>query len=104
MERFKQKTDAKLGKLHKMLFFSQSANSDGKFHYSCNKQYFVSSLSVAKTKLAAESECCKYGMKLLYIESEDEIKCLGDLNNSSVNIIKKCATKFTLNKSQMNLL
>lgn len=59
--------------------FVFAANADGKFHYACNKQYFVSVL--AKNKLAAESECCKYGMKLLHIESEDEIKCLATLNN-----------------------
>ena len=76
LERFELMQSLKIGS---WLFGFSPANAEGKFHYACNKQYFVSSL--AKTKLSAESECCKYGMKLLYIESDDEIKCLGDMNN-----------------------
>jgi hypothetical protein len=57
--------------------------------------------SLAKTKLGAESECCKYGMKLLYIESDDEIKCLGDMNNG-MRSAKEKKNKNRIFRLQMN--
>lgn len=55
------------------------ANADGQFLLACNNQYFLSKV-IARSQLEAESECCKYGMKLLTIETEDELKCLADAN------------------------
>jgi hypothetical protein len=53
-------------------------NVDGVFKNACNKQYFISKLSMSK--LQAESECCKYGMKLLAVESFEELTCLADIS------------------------
>lgn len=55
-----------------------AANSDGVFRSACGKQYFVS--NVDRTMVEAETECCKYGLKLLSIESYEEIECLAQMN------------------------
>jgi hypothetical protein len=52
------------------------------FRQACGKQYFISKIS--KTKYEAETECCKYGMKLLSIESPDEIACLAEMNSGEI--------------------
>lgn len=54
------------------------ASPDGVFRSACDKQYFISKLN--KNKLEAEAECCKYGLKLLSIESYSELECLAELN------------------------
>ncbi|XP_065331394.1 macrophage mannose receptor 1-like [Cloeon dipterum] len=54
------------------------STSDGDFYNGCGKQYFVSKSS--KTRDAAMAECCKYGLKLLSIESDEEIACIADFN------------------------
>jgi hypothetical protein len=65
----------------------QSANADGVFRSACGKQYFISTLNT--TKLEAETECCKYGLKLLAVESNEELACLADMNaGSSRKIVK----------------
>jgi hypothetical protein len=48
------------------------------FGKACDKQYFISTLHL--TKLEAETECCKYGLKLLSVESYKELVCLADMN------------------------
>ncbi|XP_059482368.1 macrophage mannose receptor 1-like [Neocloeon triangulifer] len=49
---------------------------DGEFRSSCGKQYFVSNISLNPTEALAE--CCKYGLKLLSVESKEELDCLVD--------------------------
>jgi hypothetical protein len=59
------------------------ATGDGKFRAACNRQYFMS--DVAKTQTEAAAECCKFGMKLLSVETEEEYKCLGEMNRGLQN-------------------
>jgi len=60
------------------LLFNISGGTDGMFRRACNRQYFFS--TAAKTKYEAETECCKYGLKLLAIDSPEELSCLAEMN------------------------
>jgi hypothetical protein len=60
------------------------ATGDGKFRAACNRQYYLS--NVAKTQTEAAAECCKFGMKLLSVETEEEYKCLGEMNRGYLQI------------------
>jgi hypothetical protein len=85
------KLSRKFNKLHNS---NRAANDDGVFRSACGKQYFVS--KVSKNKAQAETECCKYGLKLLSIESYEEIECLADMNAGSEkfkNQFKLCELK-----------
>jgi hypothetical protein len=59
-------------------FYGILANADGVFRSACGKQYFIGTLNT--TKLEAETECCKYGLKLMSVESYEELACLADMN------------------------
>jgi hypothetical protein len=54
-------------------------SGEGYFRRACGKQYFFSKID--KNRNEAETECCKYGMKLLSIESYDELNCLAEMNS-----------------------
>ncbi|XP_065346631.1 macrophage mannose receptor 1-like [Cloeon dipterum] len=53
-------------------------NSDGVFRPACGHQYFFS--KVGMTWADAMTECCKYGMKLMSINSFEDISCLTAMN------------------------
>ncbi|XP_059482049.1 macrophage mannose receptor 1-like [Neocloeon triangulifer] len=55
-------------------------SDDGTFRRACGKQYFLS--KIVKSKAEAETECCKYGLKLLSIDSYKEIECIADMNKA----------------------
>ncbi|XP_059481673.1 uncharacterized protein LOC132200308 [Neocloeon triangulifer] len=55
-------------------------NADGTFRRACGKQYFITKLS--KSRVDAETECCKYGLKLLSIDSYKQIECIAEMNDA----------------------
>jgi hypothetical protein len=64
------------------------ANADGKFRYACGKQYFLS--NTPKNQQDAKVECCKYGMKLLSLETVEEMTCLANMNiGMAILVIKR---------------
>ncbi|CAB3362686.1 Hypothetical predicted protein [Cloeon dipterum] len=63
-------------KVSESQLWKSSANGD--FYSGCSKQYFIS--KAAKKRDDAMIECCKYGLKLLSIDSFDEIACIIDFN------------------------
>ncbi|XP_065352103.1 macrophage mannose receptor 1-like [Cloeon dipterum] len=61
---------------------NESANwraTTGMFRSACNRQYYLS--ADKKTQKDAAAECCKYGLRLVSIETLDELKCLIEMNN-----------------------
>ncbi|XP_065349858.1 macrophage mannose receptor 1-like [Cloeon dipterum] len=54
------------------------SNPGGLFRSACGRQYFIS--KGVKTRNDAETECCKFGMRLLSIESYEELQCLAEMN------------------------
>jgi hypothetical protein len=52
----------------------------GIFKRACGVQYLISSATANLTE--AYSTCCKYGMKLLSIESREELECILEMANS----------------------
>lgn len=54
------------------------AHADGEFRFACGRQYFIS--SVALPQLNAYEVCCKYGLKLLSLESLEEVDCIKEMN------------------------
>lgn len=63
------------------MFFSCIAHSAGQFRFACGRQYFISNASVPL--LTAYEECCKYGLKLLSVESAEEVNCIAEMNAGS---------------------
>ncbi|XP_065344265.1 uncharacterized protein LOC135942195 [Cloeon dipterum] len=64
-------------------------STDGAFYSRCSKKYFVS--STKKTRYEAAVACCKYNMRLLSIETDEEQMCLTSLNN---DVLKESGTTF----------
>jgi len=56
-----------------------AGHSQGQFRSACGRQYFLSNVS-QPTISAANAECCKYGMKLLSVETKEEFDCLMEMN------------------------
>jgi len=53
-------------------------HSQGEFRSACGQQYFIGKSN--KTFIGALEECCKYGLKLLSVESQEEFDCIFDMN------------------------
>ncbi|XP_059482230.1 uncharacterized protein LOC132200629 [Neocloeon triangulifer] len=53
------------------------ATVDGQFRSACGQQYFFSNYTL--TYQEALAECCKYGLKLLSIEFNDELDCIKEM-------------------------
>lgn len=68
-----------------MIFF-RSAHPEGLFRSACGQQYFFSNRP--KTFAGALEECCSYGLKLLSVESKNELDCLFEMNQSWCLTIK----------------
>lgn len=60
--------------------FFRSAHAEGLFRSACGQQYFFSNRP--KTFAGALEECCSYGLKLLSVESKNELDCLFEMNQS----------------------
>jgi len=61
------------------MFRLLAAHSQGQFRSACGRQYFLTNVSVNSIS-AANAECCKYGMKLLSVETKEEFDCLMEMN------------------------
>jgi hypothetical protein len=67
--------------------YFESAHSEGIFRSACGQQYFFS--NGPKTFAGALEECCKYGLKLLSVESANELSCIFEMNQScTFNLMK----------------
>jgi hypothetical protein len=84
-------------------FYNHANIFQGQFWSGCNRQYFVSSdqvqeqswishlnskyeFSLQLNQQDAAEECCKYGLRLLSIETLDELACLAQMNTRNVKI------------------
>ncbi|XP_059470085.1 uncharacterized protein LOC132193430 isoform X2 [Neocloeon triangulifer] len=58
---------------------TKSSTADGKFIQSCGQKYFISSLK--STISEAKTACCAYNMRLLKLNSNEQMKCVAGIND-----------------------
>jgi hypothetical protein len=82
--------------LDKLLFHNTLPGHDaGTFKRACGVQYFISSAPANLTE--AYSTCCKYGMKLLSIESREELECIVEMSDGISTKLPKFLLQNNLN-------
>ncbi|XP_059470853.1 uncharacterized protein LOC132193915 [Neocloeon triangulifer] len=87
-----------LAKVNESQNWLSSSAAVGDFYSGCSKQYFIS--AAVKTRDEAMAECCKYGLQLLSIDTQQELQCIVDMNNAK----SKKSARFWTSGSNMGIL